>query len=457
MSTIAAISTPCGKGGVAIIRISGENAFSVLEKVFVPRSGKSIDGYPFGKMIYGDVIKDGKKIDNGLAVRFKAPSGYTGEDAAELHIHGGITLSSLVLEAVFSAGAVPARAGEFTERAFLNGKLSLTEAEAVADLIDAKSESMANVAASSASGALSNRINAVYDRTVALLSSIYAYIDYPDEDLTDVSVEEMKSELKNISTELSSLKNTYKTGKAVCEGLYTVIVGKPNAGKSSLLNLLLGEERAIVTPVPGTTRDTVEETAVFGKILLRLCDTAGVRETDDEVEKIGVERALSKIREADLIFAVFDQSLPFDKDDEKIVGTLKTLKDKTVVALLNKNDAEKKFDDSFIDGMTPYKLYISAKEEKTREMLVSLVEKLFVDEKISFSNDGMITNARQFAAIDSALKNVEEALRSLNDGFTQDIAGSLLEIALSFLGECDGRKVSDDVVHSIFGRFCVGK
>lgn len=457
MSTIAAISTPYGKGGVAVIRISGEEALSVLGRVFFPRSKREITSYPPSNAVYGDVYREGKIIDNALAIYFKAPKSYTGEDTAELYIHGGVTLSRLVLEAVFSAGAVPARAGEFTERAFLSSKISLTEAEGIADLIDSRSASMAEIAASSASGRLSQKIGGIYDRLVALLGSVYAFIDYPDEDLTDVSPEEMKAELLKIKTELEKLKNTYHTGKAVCEGISTVIIGKPNVGKSSLLNLLLGEERAIVSPVPGTTRDTVEETAVFGRIQLRLIDTAGVRESEDEIERIGVERALAKAEKADLIFAVFDGSRELEHDDEKIIDELSRLKDKTVVALINKSDLERRLDTEKIKTLTDRVEYVSAFDEKDRDALVALVERLYVDDSLSFSDDGIITNARQYASVVSALDSVNEALLSLERGFTQDIAGSLLEMATSSLGLCDGRKVNDDVVHDIFSRFCVGK
>jgi tRNA modification GTPase len=292
---------------------------------------------------------------------------------------------------------------------------------------------------------------------MTIVSSIYAYIDYPDEDLTDISIEEMKSGLDGIKKRLEDLKKTYKTGRAVCEGLNTVIAGKPNTGKSSLLNMLLGEDRAIVTPIAGTTRDTVEETVSAGRVLLRLCDTAGIHTASDEVEEIGVKRAIAKVKNAELVLAVFDGSSELDDEDMEVIKQLKTLEDKTIIVVLNKNDVGTKLDKKQFESITPYVVGISAKENNGKTELVELIEKIYIDGEIEYSSACVVTNARQFASVVNSVTHIDNALSALNEGFTQDIAGMELELALSELGNLDGRKVTEDVVHNIFGRFCVGK
>ena len=457
MSTISAISTPFGKGGIAVVRLTGDDSVSVLDRVFKPASGKPMSDYPPNMLIYGDIYKEGKIIDRGMAVIFKAPRSYTGEDSAEIHCHGGILLSQMVLEATFLEGAVPAGPGEFTQRAFLSGKMGLSQAEAVIDLIDAQSESKVALAASQADGRLSKKVNQIYGDLMTIVSSIYAYIDYPDEDLTDISVEDMQNGLCGIKNALESLKKTYKTGRAVCEGLNTVIVGKPNTGKSSLLNMLLGEERAIVTPIAGTTRDTVEETVSAGKVLLRLCDTAGIHQAGDIVEEIGVKKAVEKMENAELVLAVFDGSNALDNEDKDVIKQLKALNDKTIIVVINKSDAGAVLGTTDFDGITDHFVSISAKDGTGKDELVSLIEQIYIDGEIEYSSACVVTNARQFASVCSSITHIDNAISALVQGFTQDIAGMELELALSELGNLDGRKVTEDVVHNIFGRFCVGK
>ncbi|MBQ4116982.1 MAG: tRNA uridine-5-carboxymethylaminomethyl(34) synthesis GTPase MnmE [Clostridia bacterium] len=457
MSTISAISTAFGKGGIAVIRLSGDGAIDILNKVFKPVGNKAIEDFAPNTLVYGSIYKEDKLIDRGMAVYFRAPKSYTGEDSAEIHCHGGILLSQMVLEATFLAGAVPAGPGEFTQRAFLSGKMGLSQAEAVIDLIDAQSESKVALAASQADGRLSKRVNEIYSELMTIVSSIYAYIDYPDEDLTDISIEDMKSGLAEIKRRLEDLKKTYKTGRAVCEGLNTVIAGKPNTGKSSLLNMLLGEDRAIVTPIAGTTRDTVEETVSAGRVLLRLCDTAGIHTANDEVEEIGVKRAITKVKNAELVLAVFDGSSELDNEDTEVIKQLKSLEDKTIIVVLNKNDVGTKLDKKQFESITPYVVGISAKENNGKTELVELIEKIYIDGEIEYSSACVVTNARQFASVVNSVTHIDNALSALNEGFTQDIAGMELELALSELGNLDGRKVTEDVVHNIFGRFCVGK
>ena len=292
-TTVAAVSTPYGRGGIAVIRISGEDALKVAERVFVPASGTPLSECASNYSVYGNIFSlknsigtEKEKIDDGMATVFRAPRSYTGEDTVEISCHGGILLTEKVLSSVFFAGASPAGPGEFTQRAFLNGKLDLSEAEAVIGLIDAESEARLKLSASHASGVLKRRMDSIYNDVKTLLSSVYVGLDYPEEDLEEVTDGEFLDSLKRIYAELCKTADTYREGKAVSEGIKTALIGKPNTGKSSLLNALLGEKRAIVTAIPGTTRDIIEEKITVGKILLRLSDTAGIRESDDEVEKI---------------------------------------------------------------------------------------------------------------------------------------------------------------------------
>ena len=457
--TIAAISTPYGRGGIAVTRISGDRAIEICERVFKPFSKREISSYNAREAVYGEIIYRGEVIDDGVATVFRAPASYTGEDTVEISFHGGIKLAETVLKATLAAGAVPAEAGEYTKRAFLNGKLSLSRAEAVINLIDAETEEQIKLASSHRRGALSAAAEAVYNDIMGLVSSSYAYIDYPDEDLTDVEIGDYKLRLAKILRELERLEKSYDTGRAVSEGIKTVIVGKPNAGKSSLLNAMLGEERAIVTDVAGTTRDVIEETVRLERIVLRLSDTAGIRETDDVIEKIGVELAREKITGAELVFAVFDATNPLDKEDLDLVSYIKnTAAEKKVVAVINKTDAEvcgetvEKLESEF-----EHSVKISARSGAGVDSLFSLAESFYISGEIDYNTSAVIANARQHSAVMRAKEAVASALNALESGFTQDIAGMDLENALSAISELDSRSVGEDVVKQIFGRFCVGK
>ena len=322
MTTIAAIGTPHGKGGVALIRISGDEAFDVAERIFKPASEKRFALKQHGVSYYGSFCDENGIFDDGLCLLFHGPHSFTGENVAELYCHGGILVTQKLLSAALKNGAVMASAGEFTRRAFLNGKITLTQAEAIGDIIDSKTEKHLSVASKQASGSLSRKLGEIYDELKLLTASVYAYIDYPDEDMTDVSVEEMRSRLIAVKKSLDKLVGSHTYGKAISEGIPTAIVGKPNTGKSSLLNALCGEERAIVTDIEGTTRDIVTETVRLGEILLRLSDTAGIRESLDTVEKIGIEKSKQAIENAELILAVFDLSRPIDDDDKRLIGSI---------------------------------------------------------------------------------------------------------------------------------------
>lgn len=452
--TIAAISTPYGRGGVALIRISGEDAVAVADRVFMAKSGKSLSDIPSGRATYGTVLFEGQPIDDGLVTCFHAPASYTGEDVVEISCHGGILLTEKVLTAVLSAGARMAEAGEFTRRAFLSGKMSLTRAEAVIDLIDAESEEQLRMAKSQLGGSLTRELDDLYEKLRTLVSAAYVYADYPDEDLSDVTPDEMTGRLSEILDRLTALHSSYRRGRAVREGIATVLVGRPNTGKSSLLNRLLGRDRAIVTDFAGTTRDTLEESVMLDKIVLRLTDTAGIRPTDDPVEKIGVERSVAALESAELVLAVFDGSEPATSEDLDLIGRLKD-SDKVVLAILNKSDLPRRFDANLpgFDGIFP----LSAANGDGISDLKTAIEERYARGEIDYDRSAVLSSARQAAAVKSAMESVRAALSALERGFTPDVAGMDLELAMSALGQTDGRSVSADIVDTIFHRFCVGK
>lgn len=465
--TIAAISTPFGRGGIAVIRISGEKAFEIADKMFFPISGKKLAETDPNTAVYGKIFSDGTHIDDGVAVVFRAPRSFTGEDTVEISCHGGILLTERVLKTAFTSGAFPAGAGEFTERAFLNGKISLTEAEAVIGLIDAESEEKLSLCASHASGVLKRRTDEIYASVLRLLSSVYVGLDYPEEDLEEVSDVEFIASLKDIYARLSETADTYREGKAVAEGVKTVLLGKPNTGKSSLLNAWLCEDRAIVTDIPGTTRDVIEEKVSAGRIMLRLCDTAGIRQSADEVERIGIEKAVKKAEEAELIIALFDLSRDIDGEDSFICDGLRGYAEKgrSVIAVFNKCDLDDGNDvfsarERAVTDMLPPDTEIcriSAKNGDGLERLKKAAEELFVSGHTDYSQTAVIANARQFSAVCSARDAVLDAITAFESGVGSDVCGMDLERALASLGEVDGRAVSEEITSEIFKNFCVGK
>ena len=452
MSTVAAISTPYGKGGVAVVRISGENAFEIASRAFKPQYKNSLTDYPPRYAVYGGIIKDENVIDKGMAYLFKAPNSFTGEDMVEISCHGGIKITAMVLEAVLCAGATQAGPGEFTKRAFLNGKLTLTQAEAVAELLDAESEAAALLSHSQLSGKLSQKTHRIHDTLVRLISTLYASIDYPEEDLEDMSDEQLEKELILLEEMTRSLRDTYKTGRAVTGGVDTAIVGCPNAGKSSLFNALAGESRAIVTDIPGTTRDVIDMRINVGSIMLNLKDTAGIRDnTDDTVEKIGITLSLSAIQKSELVIAVFDGSRPLSEDDRFIISQL-CVSGKQVIAAVNKSDKP-----SFAVPSLPFDtVTLSTVTNDGIQALCEKITDLYDSDRINPSDGGLITNARQYSNIFKAHEKITEALSNIKGGM-KDMCGMLLESALSELSELDGRSVGEEIVHSIFSRFCVGK
>ncbi len=457
--TIAAVSTPPGKGGVAIIRISGPDALKIGSLVFRPASKKNFEEALPRMQIRGDIYYGAEMIDDGIATYFKAPASYTGEDTVEIACHGGILVTKTVLEAVFNAGARPAEPGEFTRRAFLSGKISLSEAESIGGLIDAETKEQMKLSSGKSRALFEESILEIRKLLTSVLSSTYARIDYPDEDLGDFTTDEAVEILTSAKKKVINLLSTYKTGHAVKDGIDTVICGKPNAGKSTLYNALVGRDAAIVTDTPGTTRDVLSERVPFGRVMLSLSDTAGVRETtSDVIEKIGIERSLEKISSSELILSVFDLSRCADDEDKALLSILKDTP-RAKIALLNKSDLEEKFDRSLVNVGFDATVEISAKDgsEKIAQALIPIVDGLFTDEKISVGEDAIISSARQSAALNSTLSLIDAALFAYKSGVSEDAVSSDIELALSRIAELDGRAVSEEVVADIFSKFCVGK
>lgn len=459
--TIAAVSTPRGKGGVALLRVSGADAVAICERVFEPKNGKKLSDAEPRRAIYGSIYAedcDGERyaIDDGLATVFLSPASFTGEDTVEIACHGGILLTETVLSAILAAGARPAEAGEFTKRAFLNGKLGLSAAEALGELLEAQSRAQLLLARNGMRGETGSKCDAIYARLRRVLASVYVCIDYPDEDLAELSREEILSELASSAEELRVLAKTYATGHAVSEGVRTAICGRPNVGKSSLYNRILGREAAIVTDVEGTTRDVLTETASLGKVTLRLSDTAGLHETADRVERIGIDRARKEIEEAELILALFDASAEPNEEDEALC---KALADATgeVIAVLNKSDLSNGGMLAFCRERFAHCVSISAQSGEGVQALEETVERLFIDGRLDLGRDPVLSNARQHAAVVKALHALEDAMEALGAGLPMDLSCTNVELAMSSLCEVDGRSVSEDLVSEIFSHFCVGK
>lgn len=460
LDTIAAVSTPYGKGGIAVLRVSGSDTLAVAEKVFSPKCGKMLSELDRSRAIYGNIyeIKNGKKvqIDDGIAVFFRAPASFTGEDTVEISCHGGILVTQKVLTALLSAGARHAAPGEFTKRAFINGKMTLTGAEGLGDLLEAQTDEQISLARSNMRGTLSGEIKKIYDSLGDVLAAIFAHIDYPDEDLADISREEMLSISKENLTRLKRLASTYSTGRAVMSGIPTVILGRTNAGKSSLYNRIVGRDAAIVTDIEGTTRDVLTETAKLGRVILQISDTAGLRESGDVVEKIGIDRARQAADSADLILAVFDGSRVPDEGDEDFASYLETLNG-VKVAIVNKSDLGILPEMSAFLNRFGHICHLSAESGQGFDVLEGMIEQLYIDKDLDTGNDAIISNARQAASVSSAIESLEGAIDAICGDLPLEICCAEVENTLSALGELDGRTVSEDIVSRIFANFCVGK
>lgn len=458
--TIAAVSTPRGKGGVALLRISGPDALAVGDAVFAPKNGKALSACTARQAVYGTIFcpEGGERvpIDDGLATVFRAPASFTGEDIVEICCHGGVLLTETVLGALFAAGARPAGAGEFTKRAFLNGKLDLSAAESLGNLLEAQTRDQLLLAHTGMCGRTGEKCRGIYDRIRKVLASVYVTIDYPDEDLADMSRGEIVAALRECAGELRELADTYRTGHAVAEGIRTVICGKPNVGKSSLFNCLAGREAAIVTDVEGTTRDVLTVTATAGRVTLRLSDTAGLHETEDRVERIGVARAREELAQAELVLAVFDVSVPPDGEDRALMEALRN-QPAVVVAICNKTDRTGGRIPAQWQGIFENAIAFCAKDGAGLRELGEKIDSLFTDAKIDLREDAVLDGARQHAAVQRALEATSGAADALEAGYPIDVCCSDAEQAMAALAELDGRAVSEEIVSEIFSHFCVGK
>ena len=449
---IAAVSTGLSVSAIGIIRLSGDGCAEVAGKVFTLNNQKPLLEAPDKKLILGSLRdKDGRIIDSCCAIFSRGPHSYTGEDTVEFHCHGSPAVLAAGLEALYIAGVRPAQRGEFTKRAFLNGKLDLTQAEAVIDLIEADTADAAANAAGQVGGVLQRRLAPVYNDLVNLCSHFHAVLDYPDEDIEDFGLASYEGTLKADAKALENLLKTYGQGRILRQGVAAAIVGKPNVGKSSLLNALAGFDRAIVTDIPGTTRDTVEETAMVGGVKLRLIDTAGIRETADTVEAIGVERSKQAIENAQLVLFVCDGSKPLTEEDEAIIDLC--TEHENAVALINKTDLGSVVEPCDLPFMNV--IEISANSGEGLDQLADVVDVLF--ENDTPCDGSILTNARQFDACRRAYDAIGRATKGLRSGLTPDMVLIDIEEAMESMGEVTGATVREDITARIFERFCVGK
>lgn len=450
--TIAAISTGTQISAIGIIRLSGDECAKIAEQVFRCKNGIPLSCAPNRKLILGSLKdKQGRIIDQCMAVYTRGPHSYTGEDTVEFHCHGSPAVLAAGLEALYLAGAAPAKRGEFTKRAFLNGQLDLTQAEAVIDLIEADTADAAANAAGQVSGALQKKLAPVYQSLTDLCSHFHAVLDYPDEDIDEFELNSYRSPLKDAAKSLYALLMTYGQGRILRQGVAAAIVGKPNVGKSSLLNALAGFERVIVTDVAGTTRDTVEESVMVGSTRLRLIDTAGIRETSDKIEAMGVQRSKEAVLNADLALFVCDGSKPLDDDDRKVIDAC--LDAENSIALINKGDLGSMVQPSDLPFM--HVIQICAKNGEGLDQLANVIDSIFAG---SSPCDGtVLTNARQYDAIRRAYEAMLSTLQGMQLGYTPDAVLTDIETAMAAIGEVTGTTVREDITGRIFERFCVGK
>lgn len=453
--TIAAIATGSQISAIGIVRLSGDHTLPIIDAVFRPKNGKRMSDSADRTLVFGDLLdSNGAMLDICLCTISHGPHSYTGEDTAELQCHGSPVVLREALEALFAAGARQALAGEFTKRAFLNGRLDLTQSEAVIDLIDAETAEAARNAAGQLGGAILRKTDRIYNNLVDIVSHYHAVLDYPDEEIDEFELQNYSGMLEHAAGELRQLLKSFERGSILQSGLPSAIIGRPNAGKSSLLNALLGYDRAIVTDIPGTTRDTIEEKIRLGGLLLRLSDTAGLRSTDDVVEKIGVDRAVSAAQTAKLVLAVFDGSQPFTEEDRTVVETAAARPH--AIAIVNKSDLTQKLDLAQLEERFDIICHISAKEKLGFAALDAAVTSLFPPCDTAEAGE-ILTNARHADAVSRALTAIEACIRSMQYGITPDAVLTEAEDAMAALGELTGRTVREDVTHRIFERFCVGK
>lgn len=453
MSTIAAISTAQGQGGIGVIRVSGEQAFTIVDKIFKSVSGKKIMDIKGYTALFGHIYNNEEVLDEAVVLKYVAPKSFTGENVVEISCHGGMYITKEVLNAVIMAGASLAEPGEFTKRAYLNGKMDLTEAESVMDIISAKSKSAARAALFVKDGALFKKSQQVKQLLLDKAAHLSAWADYPEEDIPEVSEDSIMEAIEESISILEKLLSTYDMGQVVKEGIDTVIAGRPNAGKSTLMNLLVGREKSIVTNIAGTTRDVVEDTVLVGNVMLKLSDTAGIRDTDNEIEKIGVQKTFDKINGAGLVIALFDNNEVLNSED---IDLINKIKDMPCIAVINKIDLEDKVDKKYITDNIENVVYISAKQQDNIDKLKNMIEKIAGTENFDPSA-GIIANERQRNAIRNAVNSLYEAKESLAMGMTMDAITVSLQETIDYLLELTGEKAGEEIVDSVFHNFCVGK
>ena len=454
MDVIAAISTATGNGGVGIIRMSGKNCFEILNKIFKPLNPGEAKGY---SIKYGHIIDEKNEIiDEVLVSYFYAPKSYTTENMCEINSHGGLVVEKRILELCLRNGAKMAEPGEFTKRAFLNGRIDLVQAESVIDLINSKSEKEARASINQLEGRLSKNINNIKEKLLDLMADVEASIDYPEYDIEETTNNKILDSLNIMENDLKRISDSFKNGKVLREGIKTAIIGKPNAGKSSLLNTILNEERAIVSETQGTTRDTIEEYVTIDGITLKLIDTAGIRDTNDEIEQIGVKKSKKLIDDAELVIAIFDGTKPLEKDDIEI---LKLIKNKNAIILLNKIDLSDTLldkDDNIVDsGKKTIK--ISAKNGDNINQLYQSISDMYQINDIEIDDGEILTNIRHKNQIDEAINSINQTRDTINNNMPVDIIEIYLKQVLSDLGKITGDDITEDIINEIFSKFCLGK
>lgn len=452
-STIAAIATAQAAAGIGVIRISGDGARAVADKVFVHINNKKISGASGYTALYGKIVENGTPVDDAVALVFAAPHSYTGEDVVELSCHGGLYLMQKVLRLVFAAGALPAEPGEFTKRAFLNGKMDLTQAESVMQLISAQGEEAVKAALAVHEGALTGQIQGVKEKLLYCAAHMSVWADYPDEDIETLEKENLLASLKEQERVLKKLLDGFDAGRVLREGVDTVIVGRPNVGKSTLMNFLSGEKRSIVTPIAGTTRDIVEQTVRLGSVVLNLADTAGIRDTTDEIERIGVDMAKSRMEKAGFILAVFDASQSLNEEDNFLI---EQIKDKNAVAVLNKTDLAQVTDEARLRDRLKNVVCISAENGTGRDELVKAVEEVLGTSALNPA-DGILSTERQRNCCVKAHECLTQAISALSAGITLDAVNVCVDCALTALMELTGERATEEVSKEVFTKFCVGK
>lgn len=455
--TIAAISTPIGTAGIGIVRVSGSDAISIAEKIFRSKSKKLLADSDNHSLLYGHIVdSNGKMIDEVLVSIMRGPHSFTAEDVVEINCHGGVIAVRKVLEAIFKSGARPAEPGEFSKRAFLNGRIDLAQAESVIDLITAKTDQSLKLAVNQLEGILSRQIGEASDGLMELIAQVEAGIDFPEHDIEEMTRVQIEQKIKSVLNLIQTLINSANTGKVFREGLHTVIIGKPNVGKSSLLNALLRENRAIVTDIPGTTRDVIEEVVNIRGIPIKLVDTAGIRETEDMVERLGVERTKEIFEKAELVLLMVDASTGLTPEDKEIISLIRN---KKFLVIVNKTDLKEELDLSQFNKYVDNKdlIAMSLLKDQGLEKLEQRIEQLVYAGVTTGTDDLMITNIRHKNALEKAAQSLEEVICTLEAGLPTDCMTIDIKAALGHLGEITGETLSEDVVDKIFSRFCIGK